>query len=55
MSLSSGDEDSDWETLGRGFPDLSRLSLKFQWDSFMSDLQGGATFSGALDLSLIHI
>lgn len=49
MSLSSGDEDSDWETLGRGFPDLSRLSLKFQWDSFMSDLQGGATFSGALD------
>ena len=45
----SSDEDSDWEALGRGFPDLSRLSLKFQWDSFMTDLQHGTSLSGALD------
>ena len=45
----SSDEDSDWEALGRGFPDLSRLSLKFQWDTFMSELQQGTSLSGALD------
>lgn len=45
----SSDEDSDWEALGRGFPDISRLSLKFQWDSFITDLQHGTSLTGALD------